>query len=73
MSNSATLTILLVADIKEAARRHTARLSVNLGTLIENDLRQFINGCPIVIGDDSFEPSERLKTDIPGPLQYTSA
>ncbi|MCL2482473.1 MAG: hypothetical protein FWF43_03470 [Propionibacteriaceae bacterium] len=64
MSNSSTLTIRIDADIKEAARNRAARLGVSLGTLIENDLRQFINGRPIVIDDDSFVPTERLKADI---------
>jgi len=64
MSSSTTLTIRLDSDIKEAARRRAARLGVSLGTLVENDLRRFINGYPIIIDDDSFVPSERLKADI---------
>jgi len=40
------------------------RLGVSLGTVVENDLRRFINGYPIVIDDDSFVPSERLREDI---------
>jgi hypothetical protein len=31
-----------------------------LGTLVENDLRRFINGHPIIIDDDSFVPPETL-------------
>ncbi|MCL2491116.1 MAG: hypothetical protein FWF36_10460 [Propionibacteriaceae bacterium] len=61
MSNSTTLTIRLDSDIKEAARRRAARLGISLGTLVENDLRRFINGYPIIIDDDSLVPSERLK------------
>jgi antitoxin component of RelBE/YafQ-DinJ toxin-antitoxin module len=64
MSNSSTLTIRLDADVKEAARRRAARLGISLGTLVENDLRQFINGRPVVIDDGSFVPTARLKADI---------
>jgi len=64
MSSSSTLTIRVDSEIKEAARRRAARLGVSLGTLIENDLRQFINGRPIVIDDDSFVPSARLRADM---------
>ncbi|MCI2149262.1 hypothetical protein [Bifidobacterium crudilactis] len=64
MSNSTTLTIRLDADIKDAARRRAQRLGISLGTLVENDLRRFINGHPIVIDDDSFVPTERLLADI---------
>jgi len=64
MSNSTTLTIRIDSDIKEAARQRAARLGISLGTLVENDLRRFINGHPIIIDDDSFVPSDRLKADI---------
>ena len=64
MSNTTTLTIRLDADIKEAAKRRATKLGVSLGTLVENDLRRFINGHPIVIDDDSYVPSERLREDI---------
>ena len=64
MSNTTTLTIRLNADIKEAARRRAARLGVSLGTVVENDLRRFINGHPIVIDDDSFVPSAMLREAI---------
>ena len=64
MSNSTTLTIRLDADIKDAARRRAAKLGVSLGTVVENDLRRFINGHPIIIDDDSFVPSEQLRGDI---------
>ncbi|MCL2463493.1 MAG: hypothetical protein FWF28_00250 [Micrococcales bacterium] len=64
MVNTTTLTIRLNADIKDAARRRAERLGVSLGTLVENDLRRFINGYPIVIDDDSYVPTERLRDDI---------
>ena len=64
MSNTTTLTIRLDGDIKDAARRRAERLGISLGTLVENDLRRFINGHPIIIDDDSFVPSERLLADL---------
>jgi len=64
MSNTTTLTIRLDSDIKDAARRRAERLGISLGTLVENDLRRFINGHPIIIDDDSFVPSERLLADL---------
>ena len=64
MSNTTTLTIRLDSDIKNAAKRRAKRLGISLGTLVENDLRRFINGHPIIIDDDSFVPSERLLADI---------
>ena len=62
--NTTTLTVRLDSDIKDAARRRASRLGINLSTLIENDLRRFINGHPIIIDDDSFVPPERLLADI---------
>jgi len=56
--------VRLDSDIKDAARRRASRLGINLSTLIENDLRRFINGLPIIIDDDSYVPSERLLADI---------
>jgi len=64
MSDSTTLTIRVNRDIKEAARRRAARLGLSLSTLVETDLRQFINGRPVVIDDDSYVPTERLRQDI---------
>ncbi|MDR0284788.1 MAG: hypothetical protein LBI33_07850 [Propionibacteriaceae bacterium] len=64
MASTTTLTIRLDSDIKDAARRRAQRLGVSLATLVENDLRRFINGYPIIIDDDSFVPSERLREDI---------
>lgn len=64
MGKTATLTIRLDADVKEAARNRAKRLGISLGTLVENDLRRFINGHPIVIDDDSFVPSERLLAEL---------
>jgi len=64
MSTTTTLTIRLNADIKDAARCRAERLGVSLGTVVENDLRRFINGYPIVIDDDSYVPTERLCGDI---------
>jgi antitoxin component of RelBE/YafQ-DinJ toxin-antitoxin module len=64
MSNSTTLTIRLDGDIKEAARARAQRIGISLSTLVENDLRRFINGHPVIIDDDSFVPTERLKADI---------
>jgi len=64
MSNSSTLTIRLDSDIKAAARPRAALLGISLGTLVENDLRRFINGYTIIIDDDSFVPSEKLRHDI---------
>jgi len=64
MGKTTTLTIRLDSDIKDAARRRAERLGISLGTLVENDLRRFINGHPIIIDDDSFVPSERLLADI---------
>ena len=64
MRNTTTLTIRLDSDIKEAARRRAERLGISLGTLVENDLRRFINGHPIIIDDDSFVPPERLLADL---------
>ena len=64
MGASTTLTIRVDAEIKEAARARAQKLGISLGTLVENDLRQFINGRPIIIDDDSFVPTERLKADI---------
>jgi len=64
MSTSTTLTIRIGGDIKEAARRRAASLGLSLSTLVENDLRQFINGRPVVIDDGSLMPSTRLRADI---------
>jgi len=64
MSNTTTLTIRLNSDVKAAARRRAERLGISLGTLVENDLRRFINGHPIIIDDDSFVPSDRLLAEI---------
>jgi len=64
MSNTTTLTIRLDSDIKAAARRRAERLGISLGTLVENDLRRFINGHPIIIDDESFVPSDMLRDDI---------
>ena len=64
MGNTTTLTIRLDSDIRDAARRRAERLGISLGTLVENDLRRFINGHPIIIDDDSFVPSERLLADV---------
>jgi antitoxin component of RelBE/YafQ-DinJ toxin-antitoxin module len=64
MSTTTTLTVRLNADIKKAARRRAERLGISLSTLVENDLRRFINGHPIIIDDDSFVPSARLREDI---------
>jgi len=62
--STTTLTIRLDSDIKNAARRRAERLGISLGTLVENDLRRFINGHPITIDDDSYVPSERLLADL---------
>jgi antitoxin component of RelBE/YafQ-DinJ toxin-antitoxin module len=64
MSNTTTLTIRLNADVKKAARRRAERLGISLGTVVENDLRRFINGHPVIIDDDCFVPSQRLRQDI---------
>jgi antitoxin component of RelBE/YafQ-DinJ toxin-antitoxin module len=64
MGNTTTLTVRLDSDIKDAARRRAERLGVSLSTLVENDLRRFINGHPIIIDDDSFVPPARLLADI---------
>ena len=64
MGSTTTLTIRLDSSIKEAARRRAESLGVSLGTLVENDLRRFINGHPIIIDDDSFVPPERLLADL---------
>jgi len=64
MSTSTTLTIRISGDIKEAARRRADSLGLSLSTLVENDLRQFINGRPVVIDEDSFVPTARLRADI---------
>jgi len=58
------LTIRLDRSIKDAARRRAERLGISLGTLVENDLRRFINGHPIIIDDDSFVAPERLLADL---------
>jgi len=62
--STTTLTIRLDSDIKDAARRRAARLGISLGTLVENDLRRFINGYPVIIDDDSFVPTERLLASL---------
>ncbi|MCL2785120.1 MAG: hypothetical protein FWD55_06750 [Propionibacteriaceae bacterium] len=64
MRKTTTLTIRLDSEIKEAARRRAERLGVSLGTVVENDLRRFINGHPIIIDEDSFVPSDRLRKDM---------
>ncbi|MCL2470709.1 MAG: hypothetical protein FWF25_03075 [Propionibacteriaceae bacterium] len=64
MGTSTTLTIRLDSSIKDAARSRAERLGISLSTLVENDLRRFINGHPIIIDDDSFVPSALLQADI---------
>lgn len=64
MSSSATLTIRLDSDIKNAARQRAEQLGVTLSTVVENELRRFINGHPVIIDGDSFVPSELLRQDI---------
>jgi len=63
MSGSATSTIRLDASIKEEAKLRAGRLGVSLRTVVENDLRRFIDGHPI-IDDDSYVPSAMLREDI---------
>ena len=62
--SSTTLTIRLDSSIKDAARLRADRLGISLSTLVENDLRRFINGHPIIIDDDSFVPPQRLLASI---------
>ena len=59
-----SLTIRIDTAIKQTAHARAERLGISLGTLVENDLRQFINGHPIIIDEDSFVPSERLLNDL---------
>ncbi|MDR1294049.1 MAG: hypothetical protein LBK59_03680 [Bifidobacteriaceae bacterium] len=64
MSDTTTLTIRLDSAVKAAARSRAHRLGISLGTLVENDLRRFINGHPIIIDDESFVPPERLLAEL---------
>jgi antitoxin component of RelBE/YafQ-DinJ toxin-antitoxin module len=64
MSSTTTLTIRLDSAIKEAAKHRADRLGISLGRLVENDLRRFINGHPIIIDEDSFVPPEKLLADL---------
>jgi antitoxin component of RelBE/YafQ-DinJ toxin-antitoxin module len=64
MSDTTTLTIRLDSAVKAAARARARRLGISLGTLVENDLRRFINGHPIIIDDESFVAPERLLAEL---------
>jgi antitoxin component of RelBE/YafQ-DinJ toxin-antitoxin module len=64
MSDTTTLTIRLDSAVKAAARSRARRLGISLGTLVENDLRRFINGHPIIIDDESIVPPERLLAEL---------
>jgi antitoxin component of RelBE/YafQ-DinJ toxin-antitoxin module len=63
-SASSSLTIRVDSDIKEAAKGWASQLGITLSALIENDLRQFISGRPVVINEDSYVPAERLRASI---------
>jgi antitoxin component of RelBE/YafQ-DinJ toxin-antitoxin module len=58
------LTVRVDPEIKEAARARASALGLSMSTLVENDLRQFINGRAVVIDEDSYVPTERLRTSI---------
>ena len=58
------MTIRIDPAIKKAAHALAEHLGISLGTLVENDLRRFINGHPIIIDDDSFVTAEHLLREI---------
>jgi len=64
MGKTATITVRVSSEIKDAARLRAQRLGISLSTLVENDLRRFVNGHPIIIDDESLVPSERLLASI---------
>ncbi|MDR2895347.1 MAG: hypothetical protein LBV30_01640 [Propionibacteriaceae bacterium] len=64
MAASTTLTIRVDPEIKQAARARAGALGLSMSTLVENDLRQFINGRAVVIDEDSYIPTERLRASI---------
>ena len=60
MSKTSTITIRVHSSIKDAAVARAQALGINLSTLIEHDLRQFVNGRPVTIDDGSRVPSHTL-------------
>ena len=59
-----TLTIRIDETVKRAARVRADRLGISMGSLVENELRRFINGQPVIIDDDSSVPTERLLKEL---------
>ena len=59
-----TLTIRIDETVKRAARARADRLGISMGSLVENELRRFINGQPVIIDDDSSVPTERLLKEL---------
>jgi antitoxin component of RelBE/YafQ-DinJ toxin-antitoxin module len=57
MSAQTTLTIRIDPAIKSAAKRRAEQLGVSLSSVIANELRQFINGAPMVVDDNSRLPN----------------
>ena len=59
-----TLTIRIDETVKRAARARADRLGISMGSLVENELRRFINGQPVIIDDDSSVPTKRLLKEL---------